>query len=84
VRDLTDLLHRTLGETIDLECVFGRDVWTIEADHNQLESAIVNLAVSARAGETILVVEDNPEVRAFSSLTLAELGYHIIEAANAD
>ncbi len=208
VRDLTDLLHRTLGETIDLECVFGRSVWTIEADHNQLESAIVNLAVNARdsmpnggkltietanaefdqrhaemdaevipgqyvlisvsdtgsgmsketlsrafepffttkevgkgtglglsmvygfvkqsgghvtissaigegttvklyfpryagelshvepepanallkgqAGETILVVEDNAEVRAFSSLALAELGYHIIEAANAD
>jgi signal transduction histidine kinase/CheY-like chemotaxis protein len=48
VRGLTDLLHRTLGETIELECVLGAGVWTIEADHNQLESAIVNLAVNAR------------------------------------
>jgi CheY-like chemotaxis protein len=48
VRDLTELLHRTLGETIELECVLGQRVWTIEADRNQLESAIVNLAVNAR------------------------------------
>ncbi len=48
VRDLADLLHRTLGETVELETVLGQRVWPIEADQNQLESAIVNLAVNAR------------------------------------
>ncbi len=48
VRDLTDLLHRTLGETIELEGVLSPRAWTIEADPNQLESALLNLAVNAR------------------------------------
>jgi signal transduction histidine kinase len=48
VRDMTELLHRTLGETIELEGVLAARLWTIEADKNQLESAILNLAVNAR------------------------------------
>jgi CheY-like chemotaxis protein len=48
VREMTELLHRTLGETIELEAVMASRLWPIEADHNQLESAILNLAVNAR------------------------------------
>jgi PAS domain S-box-containing protein len=48
VRDMTDLLHRTLGEQIELEGVLAPRLWRIEADQNQLESAIINLAVNAR------------------------------------
>ncbi|MFN3521842.1 MAG: ATP-binding protein [Phenylobacterium sp.] len=48
VRDMTDLLHRTLGEQIELEGVLAPRLWTVEADQNQLESAILNLAVNAR------------------------------------
>jgi signal transduction histidine kinase/DNA-binding response OmpR family regulator len=48
VRDMTDLLHRTLGEQIELEGVLAPRLWTTEADQNQLESAILNLAVNAR------------------------------------
>ena len=48
VRDMTELLHRTLGEQIELEVVLTPRLWTIEADPNQLESAILNLAVNAR------------------------------------
>ncbi|MGY3342690.1 ATP-binding protein [Bradyrhizobium sp. USDA 4459] len=48
VRDMTNLLHRTLGEQIELEGVLAPRLWTIEADQNQLESAILNLAVNAR------------------------------------
>ena len=48
VRDMTDLLHRTMGEQIELEGVLAPRLWTIEADQNQLESAILNLAVNAR------------------------------------
>jgi DNA-binding response OmpR family regulator/signal transduction histidine kinase len=48
VRDSTELLHRTLGETVELESVLAPRLWPIEADQNQLETAIINLAVNAR------------------------------------
>ena len=48
VRDMTDLLHRTLGEQIELEGVLTSRLWRIEADKGQLENAIINLAVNAR------------------------------------
>jgi PAS domain S-box-containing protein len=48
VRDMTELLHRTLGETIELEGVLAPRAWTVEVDQNQLESVIINLAVNAR------------------------------------
>jgi CheY-like chemotaxis protein len=37
-----------------------------------------------RGTETILIVEDEPEVRALSVLVLRELGYNVIEAANGE
>src|SRR6185312_9893433 len=48
VRNMVDLLHRTLGEQIELESVLSPRLWTIEIDQNQLESAVLNLAVNAR------------------------------------
>ena len=46
--DISVLLDRLLGETIELEVKHGREVWPIKADLNQLEQVIVNLAVNAR------------------------------------
>jgi PAS domain S-box-containing protein len=43
-----DFLQRSLGERISIEVVGGLGVWQIEADPNQLESALVNLAINAR------------------------------------
>lgn len=48
VRDLTELLHRTLGEQVELEGVLAPRLWRVEVDPGQFESAIVNLAVNAR------------------------------------
>ena len=48
VREMTELLHRTLGEPIELEGVLSPRLWTVEVDQNQLENAILNLAVNAR------------------------------------
>jgi PAS domain S-box-containing protein len=48
VSGLSDLLHRTLGETIAIETVLGAGVWRVEADANELESALLNLALNAR------------------------------------
>ena len=45
---MSDLLHRTLGETIAVEFVQGVGLWRVEVDPNELESAVINLAVNAR------------------------------------
>lgn len=48
VTGLTDLLQRTLGETVALESVVGAGLWPVLADPAELENALVNLAVNAR------------------------------------
>jgi len=48
VSGMSDLLRRTLGATIKLETVLAGGLWLIHVDSNQLESAILNLAVNAR------------------------------------
>jgi signal transduction histidine kinase len=48
VAGMSDLLRRSLGETINLETVLAGGLWRIHVDPNQLESAIVNLAVNSR------------------------------------
>jgi len=48
VDGMTDLLRRTLEESISIEFVGGEDLWMCEADPSQLENAILNLAINAR------------------------------------
>lgn len=48
VVSLEDLLRRTIGETIDLAIVAADDLWPTLCDPNQLESALLNLAINAR------------------------------------
>jgi PAS domain S-box-containing protein len=48
VVSLEDLLRRTIGETIDLAIVASDDLWCTLCDPNQLESALLNLAINAR------------------------------------
>jgi hypothetical protein len=48
VAGMEELLHRTLGEQIELECPLAGDIWTAFTDANQLESALLNLAINAR------------------------------------
>ncbi len=48
VGSMSELLHRTLGETIDMETVSAAGLWRTHVDPNQLEHAILNLAVNAR------------------------------------
>ena len=46
--DLTNLLRRLIGETIEMKMIHGRDVTYIKADQGQFEQVIINLAVNAR------------------------------------
>jgi PAS domain S-box-containing protein len=48
VGSMSDLLHRTLGETVEIEIVLAPRLWRVEVDPNQLENALLNLAVNAR------------------------------------
>jgi PAS domain S-box-containing protein len=60
VSGMSDLLNRALGETVALETVLAAGLWRVEADSNQLENAILNLAVNARdamAGGGKLTIE---------------------------
>ena len=45
---MSDLLRRSLGETIVIETVQAGGLWQTLADPNQLENALLNLAVNAR------------------------------------
>jgi PAS domain S-box-containing protein len=48
IASMVDLLHRTLGERIELELSPAPDAWPICCDRNQLENAIINLVINAR------------------------------------
>ena len=41
-------MHRTLGEAVDIRMSLAEDLWRVEADANQLENVLLNLAVNAR------------------------------------
>jgi len=48
VQSMSELLHRTLSERVTIETVLGSGLWKCAVDPNQLENAIINLAVNAR------------------------------------
>ena len=48
VRGMSELFYRSLGEQIAVETVLAAGLWQTEADPNQLETALLNLAVNAR------------------------------------
>ena len=45
---MSDLLRRTIGEQIAIEAVLAGGLWRAHVDPNQLEVAVLNLAVNAR------------------------------------
>ena len=48
VAGMSELLRRTLGEAVAMETVLAGGLWRTAADANQLENALLNLAVNAR------------------------------------
>ncbi|MBV8686639.1 MAG: response regulator [Alphaproteobacteria bacterium] len=48
VEGMLDLVDRSIGERIAVRTRFPSDTWPVRVDTNQLENAILNLAVNAR------------------------------------
>ena len=48
VAGMSELIRHSLGGAIRVELALGGDPWQLHVDHNQLEHAILNLAVNAR------------------------------------
>jgi PAS domain S-box-containing protein len=48
VRDMEDLIRRTVGPQIVVSTVLDPDLWATLCDPNQLESAVLNLCINAR------------------------------------
>ena len=81
VSGMSELLRRTLGEAISIETVNVPELWRVSVDANQLESALLNLAVNARdampAGgkltiETAHCVLDESYVSRFEGLSAGQ------------
>lgn len=64
--EMSHLLRRLLGETVQLQMVHGRDVGAVRVDPGQFDQVIINLAVNARdamSGGGQLVIRTSSEVR---------------------
>jgi signal transduction histidine kinase len=48
VQGMADLVRHLLGESVSMETVLAAGLWPVAVDRNQLETAIINLAVNAR------------------------------------
>jgi len=48
VREMDDLLRRTLGEEIEVETVIAGGLWNTLVDISNVENALLNLAINAR------------------------------------
>ncbi|WP_161974225.1 PAS domain S-box protein [Rhizobium deserti] len=60
VRDMDDMLRRSIGEAIEIETVVAGGLWNCLADPAQVENAVLNLAINARdamAGHGRLTIE---------------------------
>ena len=83
VSEVSHLLKRLLGETVQLVVKHGRDLFPVRADPGQLEQVIVNLSVNARdamagkGGGTLTI-----QTYSVKSDQVAELGSDILPIAD--
>ncbi len=66
IAGMTDLMRRALGETIEVRTHMAPGLWPTRIDQNELEHAMLNLAVNARDampnGGTLSIEAENTEL----------------------
>ena len=98
VTSMSELIRRTIGENFAIETVLAADLWPVEVDQSQVESAILNLCVNARDampdGGTLTITSANtvldppaaegaPAAGDFVMLAVADTGTGIDPAVQA-
>jgi len=82
----SELLRGTLGETVTIETALAGGLWRVAADPNQLENALLNLAVNARdampAGGKLRIETANAHLDAASSAGDAAPGPYVVIAVS--
>jgi signal transduction histidine kinase len=82
VNDMTDLLDRSLGANISIAVRFPPAMGAVLADRNQLEMAVLNLAVNARdampGGGAITIEAREQELAAANAMTLNPGRYAVL------
>jgi signal transduction histidine kinase/ActR/RegA family two-component response regulator len=67
VRDMSDLMQRTLGGTVRVATALAPELWPALVDPTQIEMVILNLAINARdalpAGGTVRIATRNVTMR---------------------
>jgi signal transduction histidine kinase len=48
VRGIDELIRRTVGPAVCLQVIAAPELWTVRADPNQLENALLNLCINSR------------------------------------
>jgi CheY-like chemotaxis protein len=77
VQGMEDLLHRTLGEHVEIETHLAADLWLATSDTGQLENALLNLCINARDampdGGKLTIETANTHLDAHYASTRAEV-----------
>ncbi|SEM08640.1 PAS domain S-box-containing protein [Pseudoxanthomonas sp. GM95] len=75
--DMSDLLTHSLGKSVSLEIIQAPHAWWVHTDANQLENAVLNLAVNARDamehGGTLTIRIANADLRGDAHVASSEL-----------
>ncbi len=86
IQSLDDLLQRSLGEQIQVETKLDSDVWRVRTDANQLENALLNLAINARDampyGGTLTISTANISLQQAIQQQLDQAEYVLIEVGD--
>jgi PAS domain S-box-containing protein len=87
VMDVEDMLHRTLGGTVEVTTALMPDLWPALVDPHQLELGILNLAINARdamplGGRVLIETRNIKASRLDKSVDLAPGDYVLVSVAD--